>query len=212
MNRGRGEGGRNPHQLPSRGKCRCKFPHLLLSRGKCRCKFPDLLLSRDNCQCKFPHQPLSRDKCRCKFPDLLLSRGKCQCKFPHLLLPDRNCQGTREVLGVSLGSGRALKQFDWGSIDSESRHSATLHPCKSNSVILGFKKLNHRWTVWTQMQGVKTGQNRPGHGPIHPGCGYADVARVFQRMGRPKSLKIDENAGNFSPVTQRISLHLWSSP
>ena len=113
------------------------------------------------------------------------------------------------ILGVPV---RALKQFDWGSIDSESRHSATLHPCKSNSVILGFKKLNHRWTVWTQMQGVKTGQNHPGHGPIHPGCGYADVARVFQRMGRPKSLKIDKNAGNFSPVTQQISLHLWSSP
>ena len=77
----------------------------------------------------------------------------------------------RCAFSPSLGSGRALKQFDWGSIDSESRHSATLHPCKSNSVILGFKKLNHRWTVWTQMQRVKTGQNHPGCGQTNPGCG-----------------------------------------
>ena len=81
-------GWKNPHQPPSRDKCRCKFPHQPLSRDKCLCKFPHQPLSRDKCQCKLPHQPPSRDKCQCKNPHQPLSRDKCQCKFPHLPLPD----------------------------------------------------------------------------------------------------------------------------
>ena len=65
---------------------------------------------------------------------------------------------------------RALKQMIGAEIDSENRHSATLRPWESSPVILGFKKLNHRWRGWTQMQRIKTGQNHPECGQTNPGC------------------------------------------